>query len=756
MRLDNMRWASFVAASILLSALPAGAQPGPAVPDCIVIPACRCIHPGGRPQPQRVELTAVNAKVEIVDQVATTTLTLSLQNPWNRPQEAQVLVPIPGDAVVRGFGYDGSSGETTARLLPRDEARRLYESIVASSRDPGLLEFAGSSAIRSSTFPVPANSSQRVWVIYEQILSADSDRYDYTLLRSESLESPRIPWQLTMTIRSRSPIATVYSPSHMVEVALNGPTQRTVTLAPQAATVPGSFRLSILHNRGGLTGSLIAYPPVGSEDGYFLMLTGAPPADDAVRPRTRREVILVLDRSGSMNGEKFEQARGAATQVIEGLAAGELFNIIDYSDLTASFSETPVVKNAESLAAARAYLARLQAGGGTNIHEALLRAMAQAHDSETLPIILFLTDGLPTVGNTNEMDIRKHAAEANLHKRRVFTFGVGYDLNAPLLDRIAAMGRGASVNVLPNENIEIAVSKVFTRLAGPVLEFPQLAAVGEDGAVDTKRIYDVMPAELPDLFEGEHLVVLGRYRGNDPLRLRLSGRRGGVDWSSTMAFSLEHATVANGHVPRLWAGRRIGFLVDEIRQQGMAGNPGANARELVDEIVRLSVKFGILTEYTSFLATDSGSPLAAAPRLDAHAAAGAARESLKKRAESSRAGKGAVNQSLNIKAQQAQSCVNADNRYYDENMKEVTVRTVQQVCDQTFFRRGERWIDARLMSGPNDAAVEPRKTIEFASAEYFQLAQRLADEGRAGLISLRGEVLLQVGDESILVRNPAE
>lgn len=758
MQYGKLRSAYVVTVPLLLCAIQAGAQPASVAktPDCIVVTACRCIHPVPRPQPQHVELTAVNAKVDIVERVATTTLTLTLQNHWSRPQEAQVLVPIPGDAVVRGFGYDGATGETTARLLPRDEARRLYESIVASSRDPGLLEFAGSSAIRSSTFPVPPNSSQRVWITYEQILNADNNRYDYVLLRSESLESPHIPWQLTLNIRSQSPIVTVYSPSHLVEVAVGSPTQRTVTLTPQAANTPGSFRLSVLHDRGGLTGSLIAYPPIGGEDGYFLLLTGAPPVEHVAGPRARREVILVLDRSGSMRGEKFEQARGAAIQVIEGLAAGELFNIIDYSDRTESFSEKPLAKSAESLSAAREYLNRLEANGGTNIHEALLRAMAQPHDAETLPIILFLTDGLPTVGNTNELDIRKHAAEANTHKRRVFTFGVGYDLNAPLLDRIAMMGRGASVNVLPDENIEVAVSKVFTRLAGPVLEYPRLVAIAADSATDTQRIYDVLPAELPDLFEGEHLVVLGRYRGNEPLRLRLSGRRGATDWNTTMTFPLEQATVANGHVPRLWAGRRIGFLVDEIRQQGPSGGPGTDNRELVDEIVRLSVKFGILTEYTSFLATDSGSPLAASPRVDHTAAAGAAQESLKRRASKDRAGKSAVTQSLNIKAQQAQSCLNVDNRYYDENMKEVTVRSVQQLCDQTFFRRGERWIDARLMTDPNAAAVEPQKTIEFASTEYFRLAQQLSEEGRAGLIALRGDVLLRVGDESVLVRNPME
>ncbi|MBL8878921.1 MAG: VWA domain-containing protein [Phycisphaerales bacterium] len=759
MRTLRSRFHAAVAGATLLIAQFGHAQSYSTAPaDCVVVPACRCFHPTPRPMPERVRLTSVKAAVEIADQVATTTLTLTLENPWHQPQQSEVLVPLPGDAVVRSFGYDGASGETTARLLPRDEARRLYDAIVAKSRDPGLLEFAGTNAIRSSTFPVPAKSTQRVWVTYEQVLKAESDRYDYVLPRSESIQGVRLPWSITVNVRAKSTIATVYSPSHMIDVAVGGPNHRTVNLAPRAETTPGSFRLSILHGQDGLANSLIAYPAFGGEDGYFLLLTGVPAGvarAHADRPAMRREVILVLDRSGSMRGEKFEQARSAATQVIEGLSPGELFNIIDYSNTIAAFAEKPIAKDAKTLADARAYLAGLKADGGTNIHDALLHAMAQPHDAEALPMVLFLTDGLPTVGNTSEVEIRGHAAEANKHKRRIFTFGVGYDLNAPLLDRIASMGRGASTNVLPNENIEVAVSKVFQRLVGPVLEFPKIAALDDRGEIDTRVIYDVMPVELPDLFDGDQLIVLGRYRGDGPLALRLTGQHAGVEKTTMMKFALDKASVANGHVPRLWASRRIGFLVDEIRQRGGAGGNVPVNKELVDEIVRLSTKFGIMTEYTSFLTTDSGSAVAAAPTIDRDAAVGLAMDNVARRAVTVRGGAGAVNQSMNIKAQQAQSCANADNRYYDEEMREVTVNSVQQVCDQTLFRRGDRWIDSRLMMGPDaEAKVEPQRTVEFGTPEYFDLAQQLAVEGRSALISISGEVYIQVGTERVLVKNP--
>ncbi|MCA8967957.1 MAG: VWA domain-containing protein, partial [Planctomycetes bacterium] len=189
----------------------------------------------------------------------------------------------------------------------------------------------------------------------------------------------------------------------------------------------------------------------------------------------------------------------------------------------ATFAAGPVRRTRESVLAARAYLAAIRPTGGTNVHDALLEALRQPHTEGTLPIVLFLTDGLPTVGRTSEVEIREMVAKANVAGRRIFTFGVGNDVNVPLLDRISDATRATATYVLPDEDVELKVAKVFRRLYGPVLADVELEVVGPDGAVDTRRVRELMPERVPDLFEGDQLVLLGQYRGEEPLRFRLSG-----------------------------------------------------------------------------------------------------------------------------------------------------------------------------------------------------------------------------------------
>ena len=337
----------------------------------LIIPQSRSYSLAG-PQ-QQVQITKVAADVRILEQVATTTMDVGLTNPTSQIQQAEMLIPVPEGAVVRAFTFAGSSKEPTAKLLPKAEAQSIYRSIVAKLRDPALLEFAGYSLIRSSVFPIPAAGKQQVRIVYEHVLKADGNRIDYVLPRSESFESSAIPWSISIRISSSSPISAVYSPSHQVTVEHTGKQGAVVRMANSQQVEPGPFRLSYLANSSGVTASLLAYPDSRVGGGYFLLLAGVPSDMHSDKgPAIRREVTLVIDRSGSMKGEKIEQARAAALQVIEGLEPGEAFNVIDYSDSIAKFAEKPVIKDDKSLHQARAYINRIRADGGTNIHDALV------------------------------------------------------------------------------------------------------------------------------------------------------------------------------------------------------------------------------------------------------------------------------------------------------------------------------------------------------------------------------------------------
>jgi len=227
-------------------------------------------------QAQTIQISEVAADVRIVQQVATTTLDVGLTNPTGRLQEAEMLIPVPDGAVLRGFVFAGSASEPTAKLLPKAEAQAVYRSIVSKLRDPALLEFAGFNLVRSSVFPVAANGTQRVRLIYEHILKADGNRIDYVLPRSESFEATATPWKISVRVNSKSAISAVYSPSHQVAVERAAPEQAFVRVAGEAKLDPGPFRLSYLVEGNGLTASLLAYPDARIGGGYFLLLAGVP------------------------------------------------------------------------------------------------------------------------------------------------------------------------------------------------------------------------------------------------------------------------------------------------------------------------------------------------------------------------------------------------------------------------------------------------------------------------------------------------
>ncbi len=712
------------------------------------------------PRPNGVHVASVRAAVRLLEQTASTTLELELRNEGGQPAEAIVLLPVPDDAAVSAFELEGSAAEATARVVARDEARRIYDEIVRRLKDPGLLEFAGHAMVKSSVFPIPAHGVQRVRLCYEHLLERDGARIDYVLARSESLAA-QVPWTIDVSVHSRAGVAMLYSPSHELDVARVDGSSMTARLAASARLNPGSFRLSYLTQQKELTASLFAYPDPRVGGGYFLLMAGMPARSDGDRAQVRRELTVVLDRSGSMAGSKWDQARAAALQAIEGLVDGESFNLIDYSTTVALFAAAPVVKDASSSAQARGYLASLRPNGGTNIHDALVEALRQPHVEGTLPLVLFLTDGLPTVRSTSEVTLRELVVNGNVHQRRIFTFGVGADVNAPLLDRIADVTRASTTYVLPGEDVELAVAKVWKKLYGPLLSDVRLDTLAPDGSLDPRRIRELAPMSLPDQFEGDSLIVLGQYVGEAPLAFQVSGRHLGKPSTFRFTLDLARATTRNAFVPRLWATRRIAFLVDQVRELGSAERSpflappvGNDPRlvELTEEILRLSTEFGVLTEYTAFLATD-GADLRSWSQLTEQCNA-----TLAGRAMNERSGFGAVAQGSNFNDRKSKSTVDLRNGFVDvaagnDKLARVEIATVQQVGDRAFFCNQGQWVDSKIIGLPAlPAAAEPLPLVELGSPAWHTLVDELVADGRAALLTLRGDVVLDHRGRRLLVR----
>jgi len=718
------------------------------------------------PNTNLARLSAVDVKVAIDGQVATTTLELSLTNPVGTPQEAEVMLPVPEGVSIKSLQFDGVGPEPTAKLLPRDEARRIYDSITRRRKDPALLEFAGYGMIRTSAFPIPANGTLKARITYEQLLNSDNGRVEYFLPRSETLAATPaasfggVTWTFACSINSEQPISTIYSPSHEISIDKTSPKRAEVKVSTAAAAAPGAFRITYLPETAksdGLSATLLAYPDpsIGDGSGGFFLLLGALPARTGESPIQKREVTLVLDRSGSMQGEKFQQARDAAIAVVDGLREGELFNIVDYSDSVSSFEKAPVAKSLTSAQQAKAYLGALRPNGGTNIHDALLDAVRPAVADESLPMIIFLTDGLPTVGITNEVAIREAVKTANSHNRRLFSFGVGYDVNTPLLSSISAASRGAPTYVLPGENIENKVSQVFRRLEGPRLASPSLST--------DRSVREMQPATMNDIFEGDQILVVGQYTTSAPLKMQLQGKDGGKDASFNLNFDVAQAASArNGYIARLWATRKIGFLLGQIREQTAGGvnTTDPKLKELVDEVVRLSTRYGVMTEYTSFLATEPGVDFAS----------GAGRQAIRDHSmaefssrSSKRSGMSSVNQEMNAESLQAAKAPQkaAAGGFINKDMKRETIGGVQNIAEHTLYQRkapeGQksqmRWVDARLLT---QEAETPDQVVALGTPEYDIVAQQLIDLGQASYLAMPGEVLVLVNSKRVLLQNSAE
>lgn len=730
-----------------------------------------------------VRLDAVNIDLTINEQVATTVLELTVFNPGSSPQQAELLLPVPDGASVRSLQYDGTGPEPTAKVLPREEARRIYDSIVGSMRDPALLEFARYGVLRTSAFPIPANTSQKIRITLEQVLTADNGRVDWMLPRTEMLAGTggTTPWTLKANIKAKDGVASVFSASHDLKLERKSPSEFTVTGDANAFRSAGSLRISALKagkNANEPAFTTAAYPDAslpGGNGGYFNLLVSLPSPAAGERKPVKREMTLVIDRSGSMRGDKFKQAVDAAKNVLNGLADGELFNIIDYCDVISAFNTVPVAKDADSLKRGIAYLEGLQVSGGTNIRDALLEAVRATPQAGTLPLVLFLTDGLPTVGERNEGAIRASVKQANSANRRLYTFGVGFDVNSPLLSSLAAATRGTPTFVTPDENVEVKVSQLFRRLSGPIFSAPKVTIIDSaSGQPTTAVVRDMQPsaAEMPDIFDGEQIMICGQYTGNAKFKVRIDGEYLGKPHTFEYEIDPSSASAQNAYVSRMWASKRIASLIEVIRNdyadKQIDPKNDQRAKELIDEITSLSTRFGILTEYTAFLATEPTVAFRDASELRLRL------QTDLDTANAHRGGVQAVQQEEKLAAMKGQSAGtpaagsstppaasiggyagnNVQYRYVvaenGRGLKREEMSNVNQVQDRTFFKRNDRWVEGANITKEAEA---PERTVTVGTDDYTRLTDELLAANLGGLLALDGDVYFIWKNQRVLLQN---
>ncbi len=553
--------------------------PGMCLPAGMLIPKDESLPPLG--------IEYLRVKAEITEGAAETHVEQAFRNTTDRALEATYVFPMPKGAAIKEFAMYIGGKRMTAELLDAAKAKQIYQDIVRRAKDPALLEYIGGQIFRVSVFPVPPNDLQKIELDYSQPIDFDSGlrRYAFPLRIGEKFSTTLKDFSVAAHISSKIPIGSVYSPSHTISTSRKGDNEATVGCEQDRSSLDRDFVLYYALSEKEFGLSVMAHRT--GADGYFMLMI-APKNVVEESQIVKKDVCFVMDTSGSMSGEKIKQTRAALLFCINSLNKGDRFNIIRFATDVNAFKETLVEVNDETIAQAKEFVEKMDAAGGTDIASALEKALSAATKEGRPYLIVFLTDGKPTVGMTDEQQIIRAVAEKNKAGVRLFAFGAGYDVNTRLLDTLAAENKGVAEYVEPREDIEVKVSGFYAKASNPVLASPQLFFG------DKVNTFEIYPKELPDLFKGSQVLVLGKYSSQGDVAVTLSGKVNDEKKSFVYETTFPEREEKNDFVERLWATRKVGYLLEQIRLHG-------EEKELKDEVMRLSKEYGIVTPYTSYL-----------------------------------------------------------------------------------------------------------------------------------------------------------
>lgn len=699
-----------------------------------------------------LHLQAEDVKVTISDQVAKTYIKQVFANDTDQNLAGTYLFPLPADTTFSSFSLHIDGKPVEGKILEAEAARQQYEEIVRRMVDPGLLEYADYKTVRARIFPIPPRGTKTVELEYTQLLKAENGMLKYSFpLKADGQDSPVEEIKLNVDLSSKQGLRAIWSPSHHVSLNRDSDHKAKIAFLEKNALPDKDFLLCYSVSDKDLAANLLNHKNPG-EDGYFL-LTIAPPLHAA--KAISKDVVFVVDTSGSMQGQKIEETKRAIKYVLNALSPDDRVGIIQFNTDVDYFKPHLLAMTEENKRAANNFVDDLEARGGTNINDGLqtgCRLLSEA--SERPAYLILMTDGEPTVGETDEAKILKNVAPKR--EVRIFDFGVGYDINTRFLNKLADAHHGTSQYVEPSENLEIAVANFYQKIKSPLLSDVKIEY---DGLV-TKDIY---PREVKDIFAGTQVMLLGKYKDAGKCTVKLTGKINGVPKAYSFPLAFQSEESGNTYLPRLWAMRRIGHLTDVAHDNG-------NSREVIDEIVALSKKYGIITEFTSFLVTDPSEnarlaqgrpvpmPMASAPAAFRGRRDMVARQSRKaggffaalpptSLSSFAQAGAGAGGADMGMPAEdegvsfdarvlagasnlarheavsgkmavmKAKSSNELKEKSYLADANKGMASALKTAGDKTFYLRDGFWVDSTV----DAAKVAKAKVIVLASKEYFDL-----------------------------------
>ena len=675
------------------------------------------------PQPQPIstpyplEVLYHHVDVKINGNVAETFIDQEFYNPSDYRLEGYYIFPIPKDAVINEFAMEINGKMVNAELLDATKARQIYEDIVRQIRDPALLEYTGQGIFKVRIFPIEPRSKKKVTISYREVLNSDNGMYEYIYpLNTEKFSAkPVESVSVKVELKTNKEIKNIYSPTHSIDV-VNKDNHNAVISFEEENTKPDiDFKLYYSTDNDDIGLSLLTYKTSG-EDGYFL-LSASPSFIVKDQQIDAKDITFVLDVSGSMVGDKMKQAKKALLYCINNLNKNDRFDIIRFSTEAYALFDRLVDASETNINKAEKFINDLKAVGGTNIEEALNLALKEKGNSNRTHLIVFITDGKPTIGETKDESLVKKIERLNKENTEIFTFGIGKEINTYLLDKITELTNAYRTYIAEKEDIEVKVSSFYDKVQSPVLTNLSLAF---SGGIKTYQTY---PSNMPDLFKGSSLTIFGRYSGSGSSRITLTGRLKDENKSFTLNANFSNDNEEYNFIPPLWASRRIGYLLDQIRLNG-------EDKELVDEITQLAREHGIVTPYTSYLIMEDEEIRIRRNELVDHFQTLPPAPELRREVEGDFNAMKLKSGDKSITASEEVQGLNRAGNYYetkqgsgrmnykDERGNDVNLsQQVKNIQGRAIYQSGKFWVDSELQN----KKVKNQKRIQFYSDEYFRL-----------------------------------
>jgi Ca-activated chloride channel family protein len=671
--------------------------------------------------PRALPVKSIKIDAKISSQVATTHVEQVFRNDTGATLEGTYLFPIPESASVAEFAIWDGDRRLVGEVRTREEARRIYDEIVRRQRDPGLLEYAGRDLFQASIFPIPPHSDKKLEITYTQVVRAEGGTVSYRYPLGTGRQLAQIDSVAgRIELESKEPLRNVYSPTHAIDVKRSSDRRSLVSFESEKGKDPQDFQLFYTISKEDFGLTLLTHREAGKQ-GYFLLMI-SPKDDWTEQEYSAKDVVFVVDTSGSMAEEgKMDKARAALLYGVRILRPQDRFNIISFAGEEHLMEAGLIPADDKGRARGEAFVKALKPVGGTNINQSLLASLRQFSetDRERPKMLVFMTDGLPTVDETNVTKIVDNVRKMSKPGVRLFTFGVGYDVNTVLLDKLAAENGGVADYVEPKEDLEVKVSNFFSKVNYPVLTDLQL----DMGGAQTDLIY---PRGIPDVFRGSQVMLIGRYSNAadlNSIQMKLTGKAGGATRTYTYAnLSFPLRSDANDYLPRLWATRRVGWLMEQVRTNG-------EQKELRDEIVDLGTRYGIVTPYTSYLALENDREISQY--------VGGGQPVTRRRAPSSGGFGNVMNAPSAAPSPQAQvnvvtgadavqlSKIAREQQDLRQLKDDTRTDAVRRVAGKTFYLIDGVWTDSEFKA----ESGLPETVLVFASDEYFALLKQQAKLG---------------------------